>query len=683
MDKWYKKPVRMMRWDYIQNIGTMKNTDLDKLARMKKEEWHINCEWIVGIPGAAPGAGHLTTFRAEGFESYPGLEDFDCLREYLPYAHKYGIKLLAYLNAHWYSYEFADKHPGWEQLLCNGKAYGRLHPLYGNGTTLCVNSPYRHWVYRLVKETMKTGVDGIFFDGPVVFRNCCYCESCRDKFKNKFGKDIPVKENWHDDLWKQFIEFRRDSLAEFLGGARKIVKEINPGGVIFLNSGGWQVGGWKYARDIEKMEKHQDFSGSEQFFHTNSSRTVFDTSMTAKYLTSGSNPAVVFTHYCMGLWHYIPLMPAEIKRALAQSVANRANPWIAFFDPMGTNRGANEPVAEILGFVEKNEEYYTEPDTIARVALHLSLQTSTYYVSRLEELYRDTGMGREEELSIDGGTGEVIIDWQKRKGVNEMMLYHSYLGYMLSLIRNHTLFDIILDSGLSSDRLKGYDVLILPNSACLSELQRKTVKEFVERGGNLIASFETGFYDEKGNHVEDEEWKSFLGIEKMEGILPVAVTGNYLVAEENFAGFEKGQLIESPAHSLLVKAKKNVAAPLFYMKQLKTYYMPLEGRLDYPALLIGNHVKGKVVYTPTTFEALYGEHMIDSPSTIIAYLLDMLLPEKILDVQAPSSVEVEAYYQKAESRYVIHLVNCTGDMQRPIKEFIPVNDIKIALKAGG
>lgn len=682
MEKWHKKPVRMMRWDYMQNIKAMKKTDLDKLARMKKEEWHINCEWIVGTPGVAPGAGHLTTFKAEGFERYPGLEDFDCLREYLPYARKHGIKLLAYLNAHWYSYDFADKHPGWEQIMSSGKAYGRLYPLYGNGTTLCVNSPYRDWVFRLVEETMKTGIDGIFFDGPVFYGDCCYCESCREKFRKKFGQDIPVKENWQDEIWKNFVEFRNDSLASFLGEARIRMRKINPDGIIFLNGGGWHPGGWRHARNIDKLEKEQDFSGSEQFFHTKSVRTAFDSAMTAKFLSSGENPGVVFTHYCMGVWHYIPLMPSEIKLALAQTAANRANPWIATFDPMGSNKGTSKPVSEIFGFIEKNEQYYTEPVPISKTAILFSRQTSTYYVSRWEELYRDTGTGKEEGLSIDRGTGKTIIDWKKRKGVNEQFLYYSCLGYMLSLIRNHNLFDILLDKSLTAERLKKYDVLILPNSACLNEKERETIKDFVRNGGNLIASFETGFYDEKGCPVADAEWESLLGIEKVEGLFPCYITGNYLMAKESFAGFEKGQLIESPAYSLRVKARDGIQTPLFHMKPLKTYYMPLEGISDSPALLMGKYGKGKVVYCPASFESLYGEYRIDSPSKIINSLVDKMSPGNMLKVQAPASVEVEVYYQKKESRYIIHLINCTGDMQRPIEEIIPVFNIRISLKAG-
>jgi len=127
---WYERPVRMMRWDYMQNVSKMKDMNLEQLAKMKKEEWHINCEWIVGTPGAAPGLGFQTTFKAEGFERYQGFENFDALREYLPYAHQYGIKLLVYLNMHWYSYEFAKKHPDWEQLISSAEPYGKIHPLY-------------------------------------------------------------------------------------------------------------------------------------------------------------------------------------------------------------------------------------------------------------------------------------------------------------------------------------------------------------------------------------------------------------------------------------------------------------------------------------------------------------------------------------------------------------------------
>ena len=677
---WYERPVRMMRWEYMQNVSKMKDMDLEQLAKMKKEDWHINCEWFVGAPGVAPRLGFQTTFKAEGFERYPGFENFDSLREYLPYAHKYGIKLLVYLNMHWYSYEFAKKHPDWEQLISSAEPYGKVHPLYGNGTTFCVNSPWRNWAFRLIKETMKTGVDGIFLDGPVVFSDCCYCQYCEEKFKKTYGENLPEKEDWQNFLWKDFIEFRRDSLAEFLRDAQKAMKEINSEGVIFLNAGGWQPSGWRVARDIEKMQDYQDFNGAEEFFHPKAEKSILATSMMAKYLTAGMKPAVVFNHYAMGSWHYIPLMPLEIKLALAQIIANRANPWICVFDPLAKNIGEKEPVAEVLGFAEENEEYYLKTSSLAKVAVHFSRQTSTYYLSQYTSLYKDLGTGKEEGLVLDQGTGKLVVDWERRKSINESLLHHSYIGCYLSLIRSHTLFDIILDKNLTSEKLKEYEVLVLPNSACLSENQRKAIKEFVRKGGKLFASFETGFYDEKGNLLEDKEWKEFLGIEEIEDLFPPMVGENYMTATEEFAGFPKSQLIERPIQTLKVRAKKSTRTPLFYLKPLPKIYMSLQGVSASPALLISKYGKGKVVYSPSLLEAFYGEYRIESTSQLITQIVKMLSLEEIIKMDAPSAVEIEVYEQKDSSRYIIHLINATGDMQRPIKEIIPVRNIKISLK---
>ncbi len=89
------------------------------------------------------GLGYVTTFDSPHFEKAPALGKRDVVREYVPIAHRHGIKVLAYLNLHWYAYDFAAKHPDCEQLLADGTPYGRKEPLYGDGTTFCVNSPWR------------------------------------------------------------------------------------------------------------------------------------------------------------------------------------------------------------------------------------------------------------------------------------------------------------------------------------------------------------------------------------------------------------------------------------------------------------------------------------------------------------------------------------------------------------
>ncbi|MFA6244163.1 MAG: hypothetical protein WC655_24690, partial [Candidatus Hydrogenedentales bacterium] len=155
---WWQQPVRMLRVDEAPDFSKLKDADLDAMARSRRDDWGVNCEWIEGSFGWE-GRGYLTSFKSPLFEQWPGFGDFDYLRAYTPAAHKYGIHVISYLNMHWFDFGFADQHPGWEQIMSSGTAYGRANPLYGNGTTFCVNGPWRDWAFSMISEAMKTGID--------------------------------------------------------------------------------------------------------------------------------------------------------------------------------------------------------------------------------------------------------------------------------------------------------------------------------------------------------------------------------------------------------------------------------------------------------------------------------------------------------------------------------------------
>jgi hypothetical protein len=679
----------MMRLDYLDQLARMKDADLDALARSKREEWHVNCEWVIGTPGIAPGLGYLTTFDTPKFEKYPPLGDFDLIREYLPHARKYGIHVLAYLNMHWFAYDFADAHPGWEQLMADGTAYGRANPLYGGGTTFCVNGGWRDWARDMAGEAMKTGIDGVFLDGPVVFPGCCYCPACREKFQERFGAEIPPAEDWSDERWKDFVEFREDSMAEFLAYCRSAVKSVNPDGVIFLNAGSWHAGAWRVARDIEKVGDFQEFNGAEAFFHPGPRQHILHFWATAaKHLVAGGKPAVVFSHHALGSWHYIPLPPIETQLAIAQTVACGANPWFAVFDyALDHSRDlALQPVKEIQGFLEENEEYYTETESCAEVALLFSRQTATYYVSALEDIYGEAGTGAERDLIADVGTGERIVDWRKRKQLCDDICGHSYLGYFTALTREHIQFDVILDKDLTPEFLSRYKVLILPNSACLSDSQAAAVREYVESGGGLIAEFETGEYDERGRRRASNPLADVLGVSKIERAMPPAAGEEYVKVKSGHpavGSFGIGQLIARPQLSLEVEKTSQAEAPVVFMNRIGRLYAGLAGESDAPALIAHEFGKGRVAYLPALVGDFYARFKMHEYQLLIASTVRWACASPLcMEVEAPATVEVELRRQADPDRLIVHLVNNTGDMQRPISEIIPVRDVRIRLRGG-
>ncbi len=671
---WWQQPVRMMRVDYAPDFSIVKNMDLDKLAKSRVEEWAVNCEWVVGTLGFA-GGGWLTTFKADGYTSAPGFETFDYLRSYTPYAHKYGLRVLSYLNLHWFSYDFADAHPGWEQIDNQGKAYGRVKPLYGNGTTMCINGPWRDWAFGLIREAMKTGIDGLFLDGPLVFPDCCHCETCQREFKTRYGTGIP-KEDWQDPLWKTFLDYREDSLVRFMADAQGVMREINPEGVIFLNAGSWPPGNWRSGIDNQKLAKVQTFNAAESFFYYFRPHNLYDTLMTAKFLRGAGIPAIVFTHYMNGSWHYLNLPEGEIQLAFAQTLAGGTNPWLALMQPsLQSQPQSPRPVRDLFEFQERHREYYIDVETAAEVGVLFSNRTARNYISKWEELYEKVEQKREENLVADQRK-QKIANWPERKNLCEGIIREARVGYFHALIEGHILFDVLLDEQLAEKSLSKYKTIILPDGACLTGEEAEVLKRFVAGGGNLVVSFEAGLYDEKGEF--NRQMFDLLGIDGVEGIFPVMMGENYLRAEKNYLGWSKENILERGEYALKIKPRPGVETPFYFMEPIPSLYMPIKGVSDYPAMILNRYGKGRVAYFPEAIGHFFGQKGMISAEERIVRTVRSFQDQTILDVKAPGSVSVELYRQPKKNRWIIHLVN-NSVTSRPVKEFLEVRNIELSL----
>ncbi len=674
--EWWEQPVRMLRVDHMPDFAEMKNEDMDALARSRKEKWGINCEWIMGAL-AWGGRGDLTAFETPLFERAPGFENFDYLRRYTPAAHRYGIKVVSYLNMHWYSFPLAEKHPGWEQVMSSGESYGRKNPLYGSGTTFCVNSPWRDWAFSMIREAMKTGIDGVFLDGPVVFPDCCSCDSCRQRVQSEYGSPLP-KENWTDPLWRKFVDFREDSMGRFLRDAQKAVLEISPKGIIFLNAGSWSPGSWRVARDIQNVSPFQNFNGAEAFFHYTGSQNQYPYSMAGKYLRAGGKQAVVFMHYMNGSWHYLLLPPNELKSGLIQTVASGANPWLALIQSalLSQPQGA-EPAKEIFDFLETHKEYYTGMESAAETAVLFSARTGRNYISTPELFARRAGSGGKGSQWASM-TSEEIATLTARKKQCEDLLTSAVEGYFHALTRAHVPFDIILDQDLTKEKLARFKVLVLPDAACLTAEGSSAVREFVRNGGNLLASYEAGFYDGQGEI--STALHETLGVREVVGAFPVYRGENYVQAVADHWGMPRGCLVERAPQALQVRAAEGVDAPARFLEPLDKPYVALKGVSEFPALLLNRYGRGKVAYFPEAMGIFVGESRMPSAEMRINRAMESLTEKPFLRVDAPKTVSVDVYRLKESNRIAVHLVNNTVD-GHPVSEFLPVSGIVVRLRS--
>src|SRR5207237_1586059 len=72
------------------------------------------------------------------------------------------------------------------------------------------------------------------------------------------------------------------------------------------------------------------------------------------------------------------------------------------------------------------------------------------------------------------------------------------LGYYHALIESRVPFEMVHDRLLDPEHIDRFKVLIFPNIAALSTQQCAQLRGYVQRGGSIVATYETSLYDELG-----------------------------------------------------------------------------------------------------------------------------------------------------------------------------------------
>ncbi len=682
-EPWWNHPLRMVRHDFLDDFTWWNTADLRKVAREKRRIWHANVEWIHATPGSWPGNAHLVTFNSKHFQKVPGLK-IDLLRSYVPAAHGEGLRVVAYVNAHWYSRGFAEQHPEWEQRLADGRAYGSVHPLYGSGTTFCPNTGWRNWLFDLLREIATTGVDGIFLDGPAVYPGCCYCSACQAIYRERFGAELPAEEIWLDPNWRRFVRFRNETTAEFLRDASAAVRTVRPEVLVFMNSGGWRANEWRVGRDPVLLAQHQPLSGAEAFFHpARWDKSPWDGFLMAKVQLATGRPAVVFYHHAVGAWHYEPLPQGEAVVSAVQAATAGASAWFGVFDPAvrANPDRAIGPVAQAFELLEKTGVLIDGSQSLAKVAVVHSAATSQFYLSQLEDLYRDPATGVEIGLLSTGGERQEK-DWRKRKRWCERWQDEEFAGTCLALGNEHVPFDVLLSGSAAGWHLDRYRVVVLPNVACLSDREQALLLDFVRGGGSLVMSFESGRYDAEGQLRSEWTLGQAAGLQNDVNAWRPRGYEEYveIAADDALSSFRSGQLVPRPVYALKVVAQPGTEVPAWFQKEIGHHYRAPQGRAPFPAVTVRRFGEGRIVYLAGLFGAMARRFAMPVHERLLADLVFLAADDASpIATDAPRGVWIEPRLSADGRRIILAVASRIGEPTRPAEDLVPFGPFRVRL----
>jgi hypothetical protein len=229
--------------------------------------------------------------------------------------------------------------------------------------------------------------------------------------------------------------------------------------------------------------------------------------------------------------------------------------------------------------------------------------------------------------------------------------------------------------------LSAYKVVILPDGGVVDAPLRKALKTFLAQGGAVIASHKASLQDGK-----------FL----CPG-LPVRYVGEnpslpcYLdLGRELGRGWPQSAFVFYEASTFV----KPVAGAVGQGRLVSSYFnrtyehfcshnqTPYDKKTPYPVAV----VKGRVAYIAAEVFKAYRNHAYSLYKSIVARVLEQVLPQPLLRTHAPSAMEISINRQAKPKRLVAHLVNFQPQRRHIqvewIEELYPVRDIPLEVRTG-
>jgi hypothetical protein len=425
----------------------------------------------------AAGSEYLVMWVRDGDYAYydshllpkaPGLGARDPLREAMDEAREHKLPIIAYCVVQQGGH-FLKAHPEWEMRGPDGKPIGRF----------CYNSGYLEAMKQIVAEILAYGVDGFHIDmvdqgfGPPYG---CWCDACRARFEKEFGQPMPNGPTW-DEAWDKMLEFRYASSERFMKALYAHIKSINPRATVDYNYHG------NPPFSFEVGQRPVQHAGNGDFITGETGVWGFSA------LTVGLNPEFyraavphqrvqVAMQRGVRMYHDQTTRPlADLRWELLTLLAHGA--FVTMVDKTAFDGGLDPVAYERIGAafneaLAKRSHFGQTP--VAEVGIYFSSRTRDW-------------LGREKPADY----------------------FQSFQGAHKALVYEHIPFGVVLDENLTMETLKRFPVVLLPNAAIVSETEVVLLRRYVEEGGKLIVTGQSGQFDRLGKVLPESRLSELVG----------------------------------------------------------------------------------------------------------------------------------------------------------------------------
>jgi hypothetical protein len=609
----------------IRRVGQSNMTEHDP-AVMNIEEWadywHGCGTDIVYISVTGILAYYPSKVKFHRYGKFLNGRDF--FGECVAAARKRGMRVVARMSPDLNWGDALEAHPEWAMRNKDGSVQfsGEEPRLFKT----CMFSAYMDdYVPAVMREVNSLyDVDCFYTNGwpPLGSLPECHCAICS---KLPLANTVPY--------WRAF----NDRLFELWDKYDAIAKEKNPDSFYFANLGGNVHAG----PNLDRLGKTAVWFQGDNQGRTNEDPAVWGCTLQGRVCNAvldGKFAANITAAYSTSevAWRNAAKNPAEAKMWLNETLASGLVPYYHFIgseNGFGEDRRWQKVGADYFRWTAKHDAHFKVRRSIANIGVVMGQSTQLLYQGpatvRSRTYMRETTHG----------------------------LYETLLAGRFA-------FDYVHEDRLEPERLSKYRALLLPNIAMLSTRQCDQIREYVRRGGSVMASFETGLYDENLKPRADFALADLLGISKAGEVIGTNGNAYYARIERQHPildGFVDTNWLPGAQNRVPLKPVQDAVlsvVPGFVRYPPELAYPPVSHTGE-PAVVLRETASSRIAYFSGDIERTYwltghGDLLHLMHNTIRWITGD----ERMVNVEGEGFVEMFAW--ETNPGYTVHLLNYTN-----------------------
>jgi hypothetical protein len=560
----------------------------------------------------------------------------DYIQQAVEAGRKYGVGIFAYFNV-LLDDKVAEQYPAYRMVNSKGEQI----LAYNYYKSLCPNSPYLQIVKERLAELLHThDIQGLFFDITYFQPDTCFCRYCCEKFEMEYGYPLSTDIQRNKKELKDWYEFRRKSRYNLLEELVKAVQSVKNIPITWNRSCGYRIG------HIE-IDRYASFLSTE--FHA---PQYLDGIIGTKWGHSRGKHCKITVPFELSGWGDWTLCPKNSMKAVFSTIiANGCGIYINHV-PYPSGEFASTINENTLGEIKANfdeikliEPWLQNCASVPDIAVLYSLQTL-----RLFEWFNPSSSSTNANSTYD--------------------FYASIYGIVKMLLYGNRHFDILAEDSIQK-RANEYNVIILPDAACLEDETLPVLREFVKNGGKLIATNFTSLYDNAGHRKDNFALSDLFGVD-YEASSNYSVDYMYDFIQGIGGGVPDMPILVKDAEAKSLRVSMNQSAikiatqiePLFEAsidRHVYHQHAHPARRSAFPSIVINHVGKGQCLYFASQIFTSFFKTGSPWLKKIFLNSLDLIYKDPLIQVDAPTSVQV--YLMQQHDKYILHLVN--------------INDVKI------